>query len=393
MPAATPALSDSAAEPIGIAATTSQFSRTSRDSPLPSDPTTSTTGSPVTSTSPRSTVASPSRPDDEQPGVPVGLQRAGQVRRPRDRHPRRGAGRHLPRRRRHAGRPAGRHDHAVRAERGRRTAAPRRGCAGRSRRRGRRAAELRPPPAARASRSSGCAYSYGGTCSARPWWLRRRRSGRARSARPPSAGTPSWLAIFIDSRTRSSESIRSATYSAVAGTWARSASTTGLRPATHSGPVPVSRARLPPDGPGAAGPAGRLRGPLGGRPRLAVRRVAGPLGGLGRRALALELLAALAAGADGLALLRPRVALRAAAFAVAGHQGVSSIAVSASVQRGPFGVSSTTTPAAASASRTRSAAAQSLRVRGLGPLVQRDGDQPVDDAVQVRGRAGARPGR
>ncbi len=67
MPAATAALSDSAAEPIGMAATTSQFSRTSRDSPLPSDPTTSTTGSSVTSTSLRSTAASPSRPTTYSP--------------------------------------------------------------------------------------------------------------------------------------------------------------------------------------------------------------------------------------------------------------------------------------------------------------------------------------
>ena len=122
---------------------------------------------------------------------------------------------------------------------------------------------------------------------------------------------------------------------------------------------PVARLRA-----GAARPAaGRGRRALRRGPRLAVRRVAGALGGLRRRALALELLASLAAGADGLALLRPRVALGAAALAVAGHQGVSSVMWSASVQRGPVGVSSTSTPAAARASRIASAAAQSLRAR------------------------------
>ena len=46
------------------------------------------------------------------------------------------------------------------------------GCAGRSRRRGRRRAAVGSPSAAAAAvRSSGCAYSYGGICSANPWWL------------------------------------------------------------------------------------------------------------------------------------------------------------------------------------------------------------------------------
>src|SRR6476619_865526 len=68
---------------------------------------------------------------------------------------------------------------------------------------------------------------------------------------------PIWPASFIAARVRSSASIRSANHSAVAGTLARSASTTGLRPATHSGPPATSRDRLldcervPPDRPPA----------------------------------------------------------------------------------------------------------------------------------------------
>jgi hypothetical protein len=45
MPAATLTFSDSVAFAIGIRTTTSHFSRTSRDSPVPSAPTTSATGS------------------------------------------------------------------------------------------------------------------------------------------------------------------------------------------------------------------------------------------------------------------------------------------------------------------------------------------------------------
>ena len=65
--------------------------------------------------------------------------------------------------------------HAVRAERGRRpddrAEVARVGDA--VERDDQRRRRRRPPRAA--SRSSGCAYSYGGTCSARPWWMRRRR--------------------------------------------------------------------------------------------------------------------------------------------------------------------------------------------------------------------------
>ena len=65
-PAATEALSDSAGPAIGIDTTASQFWRTSRDRPLPSEPTTTTTG-PEPSNSSRVTSPSASRSDDLQP--------------------------------------------------------------------------------------------------------------------------------------------------------------------------------------------------------------------------------------------------------------------------------------------------------------------------------------
>ena len=57
---------------------------------------------------------------DHQPLALVGLQRAGEVRDPRDRHPRGGPGRRLPGTRRHPGRSPLRYDDAVDAERRRR---------------------------------------------------------------------------------------------------------------------------------------------------------------------------------------------------------------------------------------------------------------------------------
>ena len=120
MPAATPALSDSAADVIGIPATTSQFSRTSRDSPLPSEPDDEHQRH-RGELHPREVERRLAvQPHDVQAGLAVGLQRPGQVGGPRHRHPGRRTGRDLPRGGGHAGRAAGRHDHAVRAEGGRR---------------------------------------------------------------------------------------------------------------------------------------------------------------------------------------------------------------------------------------------------------------------------------
>ncbi len=91
------------------------------------------------------------------------------------------------------------------------------------------------------SRSSGCAYSYGGICSARPWWValcvNRSSSGRETSSTEMPRSAASWTA----SLTRSSASMPRATYNAVAGTSARRHSTTGLRPATSSEAGAASR--------------------------------------------------------------------------------------------------------------------------------------------------------
>ena len=68
-PAATPALSDSTADPIGIDAMTSHCSRTRRDSPLPSEPTTSTTGSVENGRSLIETSPPPSSPTTNTPAA------------------------------------------------------------------------------------------------------------------------------------------------------------------------------------------------------------------------------------------------------------------------------------------------------------------------------------
>ena len=69
-----------------------------------------------------------------------------------------------------------------------------------------------------------------------PWWIAssvsRSRSGLLAS----SIEMPRWAAKVMDSRTRSSESMRPATYIVVAGTPSRRASSTELRPATMFGP-------------------------------------------------------------------------------------------------------------------------------------------------------------
>ena len=69
MPAATPALSDSTADAIGIDAMASHCSRTSRDRPLPSEPTTSTSGSVAYGRSVIDTSPPPSRPTTNTPAA------------------------------------------------------------------------------------------------------------------------------------------------------------------------------------------------------------------------------------------------------------------------------------------------------------------------------------
>ena len=130
-PAATPAFSDSAPPGIGIRTRRSQVSPTSRDRPLPSLPTTMTTGPSSASTSCSSSLAVGGQTDDRQTGLLVRLQGAGQVGGAGDRRTGRGARRGLPRTGRHSGGPALGHDHAVAAEGARRSGRRRRGCAGR----------------------------------------------------------------------------------------------------------------------------------------------------------------------------------------------------------------------------------------------------------------------
>ena len=110
--------------------------------------------------------------------------------------------------------------------------------------------------------------------------------------------------------TRSSASMPSATYSAVAGMPARRHSTTGLRPGHGLRRRPSSLRR------GAALAASRLRRDLG----PLVRGVVRALDRLRGRALALQPLGLLPAGADDRALLRARLAHRALALGIASHE-------------------------------------------------------------------------
>ncbi len=112
---------------------------------------------------------------------------------------------------------------------------------------------------ARSTRSSGWAYSYGGSWSARPWWTAPSVSLSSLSRLTSSRAMPRLAAILIASRIRSSLSTRCATYRTLAGTSARRASTTGLRPPMTSG----ASSRLPPRL-GRAGCFSGVRGPAPG---------------------------------------------------------------------------------------------------------------------------------
>ena len=165
-----------------------------------------------------------------------------------------------------------------------------------------------PRSPAASSRSLGCAYSYAGTCSARPWCTRavgqpvELAARRSRAARCPRSA-----AILSASRTRSSRSMPLGDVHVVTGTPARSASTTELRPATISlapcrrrSEPPRRRGRAPPARPPALGalrrwPCGALwlgRGPRPSasapcpRGRVGPGRRSRPVGPLLRRGLA-----------------------------------------------------------------------------------------------------------
>ena len=91
---------------------------------------------------------------------------------------------------------------------------------------------------AAASRSSGWAYSKAGSCRAMPWCTAPPVS-RSSSARvTSSSGVPRLAASLKMSRSRSSRSAPSATYAARMGISTSIASSTALRPTTHSGPDP-----------------------------------------------------------------------------------------------------------------------------------------------------------
>src|SRR5690606_14281807 len=127
---------------------------------------------------------------------------------------------------------------------------------------------------AAASRSSNGRYEYGGTWSPIPWCSAPPESRSSSDRLTSRIASPRSLAVRTLSLTRSSMSIPYATYSAVAGIRARSASTTGLRPTSSSGPS--WEARLPaPDRLSAARAAlepGPGRPTFGGRPFSAAAR-------------------------------------------------------------------------------------------------------------------------
>ena len=112
--------SDSVGPAIGMDTTASQFSRTSRDRPLPSEPTTTTIGS-VPSNSSSVMSLSGVEPNHLQAGVAPILQCPIEIRRPRHRHPRGRTRAGSPRHRGDRRRAPLRDQHAVAAERRHRT--------------------------------------------------------------------------------------------------------------------------------------------------------------------------------------------------------------------------------------------------------------------------------
>src|SRR6476620_11614569 len=250
-----PAFSDSTAEDMGIDTIWSQFSLTRRDRPLPSDPVTMTIGSVASSRAGSWTSPSMSSPRMKKPA----LRYSSRV---RVRFAARATGTRaaapadvfqalavIPTERRSGTTtpwPPKAATERIMAPRLRGSVIPS-------------SATTRGMPGACGSmKSLGCAYSYGGTCRARPWCTAPSVSRSSSPRGVSSTGMPRAVAIFMASRTRSSESIRPATYIVVTGTSARRASTTELRPATTSLDV---RERRPEPAP-----------PRGAPPRLAPER-------------------------------------------------------------------------------------------------------------------------
>src|SRR6476620_104106 len=250
-----PAFSDSTAEDMGIDTIWSQFSLTRRDRPLPSDPVTMTIGSVASSRAGSWTSPSMSSPRMKKPA----LRYSSRV---RVRFAARATGTRaaapadvfqalavIPTERRSGTTtpwPPKAATERIMAPRLRGSVIPS-------------SATTRGMPGACGSmKSLGCAYSYGGTWRARPWCTAPSVSRSSAPRGVSSTGIPRAVAIFMASRTRSSASMRPATYIVVTGTSARRASTTELRPATTSlearerfgAPWPPERAD--PRAPGAA---------------------------------------------------------------------------------------------------------------------------------------------
>lgn len=199
--------------------------------------------------------------------------------------------------------------------------------------------------------SDGCAYSYGGTWIARPWWTAPSVS-RSSSPRGVSrTGMPRSVAVVSASRTRSSASIRPATYIVVTGTAAPERLDDGI----PAGDDLAARGALAGPRPGAAARP-RTRDPPEPARRSADRATLkalwfGRSAALGVGPRPLEGLATLPARADGRALLG--LADGTAPPGAAGHQ--DSFDARLSDQRAPPAVSSTAMPSAVSTSLIASA--------------------------------------
>src|SRR6476646_6146007 len=253
-----PALSDSVVDDMGIDTIWSQVSLTSRDSPLPSEPTTMTIGSVASARPGSATSPSMSRPRTKKPAL-----RYSSSARVRLEARATGTRAAAPAEVFHAlavmptERRSGTTTPWPPKAATERMIAPRlRGSVIPSR-----ATTSGMPGASGSMKSCGWAYSYGGTWRARPWCTAPSVSRSSSPRGVSSTGIPRAVAVFSASRTRSSASMRPATYIVVTGTSARRASTTALRPATTSlearerfgAPWPPERA-----GPRAPGVAARL---------------------------------------------------------------------------------------------------------------------------------------
>ena len=210
------------------------------------------------------------------------------------------------------------------------------------------------------SRSSGCAYSYGGIWSATPWWTRAAGDPVELGPRRPRARDAAARRRACNaSRIRSSARCPRRRRARSPGRRPRSASTTALRPATHSDAGAAACGR------GAVAAAVRWRARCAPSPACA-RRVFGPVLRPSASGPCPRDRGATAAAGAGRGLPLPALPDRRPCAGCCLASVPSPVVIgAASVQRGPAACPRSRRRRALSRSRIASAAAKSLRSAGL----------------------------